>query len=255
MIRIVWAPPRRGKTFFVTGEMIRRLKRGRKVFSNYPIVSRDRKYSSKVWDWQYRKEAIMDCEIVMDEAYNDVSSRDFKKFSVEDHAFFATCGHNDINFWLIAQDYSRVDLIIREMCEEYIVVKKYCIPGTEVPLFFTATGYGSEKDMALMDEEKVLSFQFIPFSSDVAKAYDTHYFRNPATIPFDSITWKEKLHVSDIPLPTLLDDIIKSLQEQKNRVALGARKLFSDVKMAVVKAKIALAQGVRNLKFKGDKSP
>ena len=177
MIYIVAGPPREGKTFWVTylalKEMARKGKRKRKVFSNYPIKHKKYGFSYK-WDMDLIYD-IRDSVIIIDEAYRDVSSRNHKDFTVDQHTAFATNGHNNNDFWIIAQSPARVDVIIREMTNIFFYVSKYCFPFSKSPLWFTIRGYLSESDLQSQDS---YSTESILPSKRVKNAYDTHFYGN-----------------------------------------------------------------------------
>jgi hypothetical protein len=192
----------------MTALALRKMKRGRRVFSNYPIVSPDRKYSSLEWKPKYIYECIHDADIIIDEAYRDYSSRNFKDFGVDCHTFFATNRHNDLNVYLIAQNPARVDVIIREMCNEFLAVKKHAIPFIDRPLWFTMIGYDTEENMAQKNPDAVSSKESFIFNKYVAGSYDTHQFRNPDDKPLMGVPWIEILKLGKAPQPAGLRDVL-----------------------------------------------
>lgn len=210
MIYIIWAPPREGKTFYATWLVLRALQKGRKVYTNYPVIhtikQRPKFYKKKVqvvlstlkWDKLFAKHNITDSMIVIDEGYIDYSSRDFKAFTKETHTFFATNGHNNNDIYIIAQNPARVDLIIREMANVFIHVRKHSFPWSTNPLWFTVEGYLTQEDFALRHSSPNAVYtrrQLLP-SKAVKKAYDTHYYRNGDN-DFNYTTWSEYLTCMD----------------------------------------------------------
>lgn len=211
MIYIVWAPPKKGKTYFVTLKAVKALIKGRrKVISNYPIIfhrplsfvqksknliitilkkSGMKRFSglefvqgellsSLVWEKKFLQGGIQDSMIILDEAYDLVGSRDYRNFSKESHSFFATNGHDDNDFWLIAHHPGRIDVIIREMCNIFYYVKKIGIG--ERALLFIVNGYLSEEDFVKRKSEKSSVYsRNIIFPSDLVQgAYNYKYYRN-----------------------------------------------------------------------------
>ena len=130
--------------------------------------------------------------IVIDEGYIDYSSRDFKSFDKETHTFFATNGHNNNDIYLIAQNPARLDLIIREMTNVFIHVRKHSFPWSTAPLWFTVEGFLTQEDFALRHSspEAVYTRRQLYPSKQVKKAYDTHYYRNGDN-DFKYSTWHE----------------------------------------------------------------
>ena len=243
MIRIYWAPPRQGKSFCVTAEHVAQLLEGKRtIYTNYPIVVKttDGRYLAPfIWKPELIHQAIVCADITIDEAYIDYSSREYKKFSVDQHTFFATNGHNDLNINLIVQNPARVDLVIREMCSEFIYVKKTAFPAflwtiyAEIqnrffkgnfdpsrprPLYFTLYSYLTEKQMASMNPDDAWQVSRVWFSQVAASAYDTHYYRTQKT-PYQGESWLIRFEVPESAgLPTTktrrqkIDEIIEKIR-------------------------------------------
>lgn len=225
MIYIVWAPPKKGKTYFVTMKAVKEILKGkRKVISNYPIVFHRplsgmqslRNFAVKVikrfkikrfeslelvegellcslvWEDKFLQGGIQDSMIILDEAYEKVGSRDYRSFTKKTHTFFATNGHDDNDFWLIAQHPARIDIIIREMVNIFYYIKK--IGFGEKALLFIANGYLSEDDFVKRksDKSSVYSRNIIFPSELVQGAYNYKFFRNPSPNELYE-TWVEKL--------------------------------------------------------------
>lgn len=197
MIYIIWAPPRKGKTYYATWIAIRALKNiykgkgnKRKVFSNYPIYHK--KWGSSLYlDRDTLKYDITDSVIIFDEAYRDFNSRTFFKFTKAEHTFFATNGHDNNDIYLIAHGIGRVDSVIREMVDTFFFVKKYGIPFVERPLFFNIEGYIDLIDIAQRHRRNTVYSSFwLRFNKDVAESYNTHFFRKPDNPDVDFITWE-----------------------------------------------------------------
>ena len=207
---VVTGKPGEGKSFFVTSKSVRSLQRGRKVFTNYPVITPDRKFSAREWKSEYIYETLHDSDIFIDEGYRDFSSRNYKNFDVDMHTFFATNRHNGNNIWIIAQDLARLDVIIRELSAEIMVVKKYEIPFIWISngrlvyrplvLGFRILGYASQEKMASGKREDIDTTETLLFSSYIAKSYDTRYYRDSRK-PLEGRTWMEVLKVKSEPLP------------------------------------------------------
>lgn len=197
MIYIIWAPPRKGKTYYATHIAVQNLKRifkgkgnKRKVFSNYPIYHK--KWGSSLYlDRNTLNYDITDSIIIFDEAYRDFNARTFFKFTKKEHTFFATNGHDNNDIYLIAHGIGRIDSVIREMVDTFFFVKKYGIPFMDRPLFFNIEGYIDLIDIAQRHRyNTVYSSFWLPFKKDVAKAYDTHFFRKPDNPDINFVSWE-----------------------------------------------------------------
>ena len=198
MIYIIWAPPRKGKTYYATWMAVRALKRiakgkgnKRNVFSNYPIYHK--KWGSTLYlNRDTLNYDITDSLIIFDEAYRDFNSRTFYKFTKKEHTFFATNGHDNNDIILIAHGINRVDSVIREMVDTYFFVKKYGLPFMDRPLLFNIEGYIDLVDIAQRHRRNTAHSSFwLRFSKDVAKAYDTHFFRKPDNPDIEFISWEK----------------------------------------------------------------
>lgn len=231
LIYVVFAPPRQGKTFFCTKKALEALKKGNeKVFTNYPIrleyltnkqkikniflwlfrkkLIKPKILSSFVWKREYMKDNIYDSLIIWDEAYRDLSSREWKTFTKDDHTWFATNGHNLNDIYVIAQNYNRVDIVIREMANYFIYIKKKMFLW-HFFLYFIAEFYISEDDFRMRKRDADACFfrQRFLKSKEVMNAYDTHYWRNYKQQK-EYITWDEYLknEIPSIPSSGLPDE-------------------------------------------------
>lgn len=243
MIHLIWGAPSQGKSYYATLLIIEFLKAGKRVFSNYPVFytvplalwqkvinfvyrlfKKPARYIPKVlsplrWEEDYIYASLTNCIIVLDESYRYFNSH---KRSVEDdvHTFFATTGHNDVDVYLIAQHYNRINLVIREVANYYIYVIKTSNPfsirgkrkGELSPLFFTAEYYISEDDFRLRRIQDTLADKRrVWFSKKVAQAYNTQYYRTKEkSIDPKPITWLE-----DMQRPKDIIDMVIDKEVQK----------------------------------------
>lgn len=200
MIYIIWAPPRKGKTYYATWwatQILKKIAKGKgnkkHVFSNYPIYHK--KWGSSLYlDRDTLNYDITDSLIIFDEAYRDFNSRTFYKFTKKEHTFFATNGHDNNDIVLIAHGINRVDSVIREMVDTYFFVKKYGIPFKDKPIVFNIEGYIDLIDIAQRHRRNTAHSSFwLRFDKKIAKAYDTHFFRKPDNPDIEFISW-EKLN-------------------------------------------------------------
>jgi zona occludens toxin (predicted ATPase) len=221
--------PGEGKSYTATQEILWKLKEGRKVYANWPVVSKDKRFSALVWEPWMIKEVILDADIYIDEAYRDYDSTDRESVDVDTHTFFATNRHNDVNGFLIAQNVARIAKKIREIAE-YEYVKKVEIPfvlwlpyallvrflmskginplGYEKsprvryprPLWFTIYTYENEEKAQHGLISDAVTVDRRVFENETAYAYDTHYFRKEGVFPYESVTWYDHLE-NGIPVP------------------------------------------------------
>jgi hypothetical protein len=228
-IKIRAGRPGYGKSFISTAEILQSLREGRTVYTNWPVVSEDKKYSSVVWEPWMIYEDIYDSDIYIDEAYRSFDSTEKDSVDVDTHTSFATNRHNDNNYVLIAQNVARIAKKIREIAE-YEYIKKVEIPfplwfpyvliirwlmskgynpmrydkpprGKYArPLWFTCYLYENEDKAQAGKKEDAICVVRKLFNYDTANAYDTHYYRKEEDLPFSSVSWWE--HIENcIPVP------------------------------------------------------
>jgi hypothetical protein len=213
MIYVVWGPPRSGKTTIVTGWMIEAMEAGVQVFSNYPIFCKKTGTWSIKWEKPYALEVIRKAKIVIDEAYMDYGSRssgskyaktqDISKAGMtrDEHLFFATNGHNQLDIYVIVQNPARADVIIREMCNIFYRMDPIRIPftwwlnkkeNTDIIIGITVRGYDTEQAMALAQEPYCLiRYWRTPFSliNKAFAAFDTHFYKKEGEMRTDYPRW------------------------------------------------------------------
>jgi hypothetical protein len=200
MIYIIWAPPRQGKTYLATRIGVQAMtgRHPRRVFSNYPIIDEKTGKSSYVWTPEKTYDNINGSIIIIDEAYRDYNSRNFKGFSTDDHTFFATNGHLGNDIYLIAQNPARIDTVIREMANEYLFVSKFHpfeFLGWR-PFWFKIRVYLSYEEFKMMGRlQPYAMFRHIAWKR-YADAYDTHYYKQEER--GYHVTWREYLETEAI---------------------------------------------------------
>jgi len=206
--------PGSGKTYIATKFILDAMRQGRNVFSNFPVVSVDGKYVSKVWKPEYMTleerfsytdprtgrtvtevyigKNLTRAVIVVDEALRDFWSRDFAGFTKDDALWFSTCAQHEISFYYITQHENRIDTIINDCANLFIVVEKLELPVLNVPLYFDLTYWNDETEMKnspFHPELEPFDTERYWFSKDVAGAYDTHWFAHDHRPLFDGETW------------------------------------------------------------------
>jgi len=127
--------------------------------------------------------------IVIDEAHRYYNSRSIATFYSWKHDFFAYSGQRGNDIILISHDPGRVDTVVRELADAFFRVYNYSILG--FPLIFFIDEYSTEYDY--LRRTNRISHMWFFFSFTVARAYNTHQFRNqPDEIPIFP-DWGQKL--------------------------------------------------------------
>jgi len=200
--KFYFAPPREGKTYVVVAEAIEQLKKGKQVYSNFPIIT-PTGLQSKVWKPEFIYENIQNALVIIDEAQADFDSQVHKSLNEDEDAFFATSGHNGLEIRIISQNLTRVTKAIRDRCNEFVFVQKgkIIIPFLRDregkwgrPLYFTTTSYLTLEDLESHSEERIYLKSRVLFRNFIAESYDTHYFKRPGD-PFSPPYWYDYLKV------------------------------------------------------------
>lgn len=196
-----------GKSYCGAQIAIDRMKEGRLVFTNFPVVTVDGKYSTRVIEgYDQVKQEIIDsfkslmrenltrAVIILDEAHMFFWSRDFKKFTQEDKDFFTFLSQHEIEMYVIVQHEDRVDTIINDCANLFGVVEKLSIPFLDMPIRFTITWWSSEEELkAYTFGKDAVPFEVEKFwfSKDTASSYDTRFFGHDERPRYQGITWVE----------------------------------------------------------------
>jgi len=169
----------------VVAEAIEQLKKGKQVYSNFPIITPDG-LQSQVWKPEYIYNNIQNALVIIDEAQQDFDSQTHKALNEDEDAFFATSGHNGIEVRIISQNLTRVTKAVRDRINEFIFVQqgRLFIPFLRDregrwgrPLYFVCTSYLTLEDLESHIEERIYLRTRIFFSGYTAASYDTHYFK------------------------------------------------------------------------------
>lgn len=209
---IIFGMPGSGKTTLATMLAIQAMDRGITVFSNYPIYHARTGKFTKRWSRDYVQETIYKSVIIIDEGYLDYSSREggakyAKKvesgggFTKDEHTMFATSRHNDNDFFIIAQNYARIELIIREI-SLFWHVQPIKIPFLGWMLGIKISSYSMEQQIDLQAEAEGTMYYFRwPFVSLMARAFrsfDTHFYKKNGEMRKDFPEWTGKETINDV---------------------------------------------------------
>jgi len=156
--------------------------------------------STNVWKDEYVDFGLHDCVVILDEAYKIVNCHN--KMTDNQHDFWATSGHNNVDIYVIAQNYRRINIVIREL-STFIIISKFSNPFSLLskegrkqltPFIFSISTYLSESDYmfktirkdALYDKKRVL------FNTSIANAYNTQQYRREEK-KIEIETWLQKM--------------------------------------------------------------
>jgi len=251
----IFAPPGNGKTYILTDIGLDMMKRGRRVFSNYPIRSLDGKYNSRVLTKEMLlTENFTDCVLLIQELHRWFNSRDFKEFTPEHHHFFSTSGHCQRSIYYDDQSVNRVDIVIREDTNLFYEIEKVMVPvldylGYEVPLYFRCFIYNDQEDMKMAHYghmENVYDYDRVWFNINTAAAYDTRYFGHDDRPEFEGETWDDYYARSGITVEqaerTKIGELVNICKQRlvKERLLVSV-KVIEPISIAVRHLKLRIA--------------
>lgn len=223
MIYIVFAPPGSGKSYYgtwlLTTEHKRRKTPYKWFFSNYYVYDAKHDWSPFIWDKDLVYQPITDSLIVIDEAWLEgLNSRDFKNFNEAQHAFYATCRHQNNDIYILTQAVARVEKVVRELATEYAFMSCVRLPLTERPLWFNIEFYLSETDVSSGVPRLSACYRRarVYFCKSVARCYDTHTMRVPR--PYEpTLDWRSSaIHQDLMSQPPELPFLMKLLNSFKS---------------------------------------
>lgn len=121
---IYFGVPGSGKTTFAAYLAKKRLKKGKKVYSNVSI-----KGTYEVCKADIGNYLIDNGLLLIDEAGVDYNNRKFKSFTDEEVYFFKHHRHYKVDIAIFSQGYDDMDLKLRTLATRLYIVKKSIFPG------------------------------------------------------------------------------------------------------------------------------
>lgn len=172
-VHMVYGRPGAGKTYYLCRFGLSAISAGRRVVSDFSIPGAFK------WDSAILEGAdIYDSLIILDEGYRYFNSREYRKFSLSAHELFSLNRHNGNLLLIGTQHPARVDVVIRELADWFILIDAFRIPFVSHPIFFSARWYDAdpvEFKTQLMPTPEHRDYYL--FQQKIARAYDTHALR------------------------------------------------------------------------------
>lgn len=191
VIDVYVGAPGQGKSYCLTAIGVNCLKKKIPVYSNYPIVLPDGR-RSMIWKKEYAVENITDSYILIDEAWKDFNSNNWKEISLEEHEFFAESRHHRNYIILATQSTARIATLIKEI-GEIIKVQKinlfyFILIGFHRYYYATLDEYNA-RFYAKGDEIPYYKHDFLLFNKTVAQSYDSWVSKRHNEKPFKGELW------------------------------------------------------------------
>lgn len=105
-----------------------------------------------------------------------LAGKDHEYYDEDKAAFFAASSHNNNEIILIAHSFSRYGPSIREAAEEFVEVRKTCMPFTGKALWLTQKTSDTEKGAESRVWPEWWLRKRVFFNIEIAEAYDYHFF-------------------------------------------------------------------------------
>lgn len=184
---VVYGRPGTGKTYFLAERALRSLARGRVAITDFPVPGCYR-FDPRILDGC----PVFDSDIYLDEAYKYFNSRNFRNFSQKMHEFFSLHRHNGNSIYLAVQHPARIDVVIREIADDFVLLSAHALPLMSRPLWFTRAFYYDDpcRVPTVAAERMVRPFavERSLFRWSVARSYDTHSQRS-VDPPLELVPW------------------------------------------------------------------
>lgn len=132
-VSIIYGLPGAGKSFYLACLADEFTRQGYEVCCNYPI-----RHTHKITKADINTDlCLSNCVILLDEAHTLFNSRGFKDFNKTVHEFFSLHRHLGNKIFLVTQHPARLDVVIREISEDFILLGSFKVFG--VPLWIKAS--------------------------------------------------------------------------------------------------------------------
>lgn len=153
--------PGTGKTYCLTKNVLKYLKQGHKVYSNYYIKSD----SPNLYFWKRPEEILQVSEgiIAMDEAHVYFNSRKWKDLPEEFLRLLAQHRKKGLHIEGTVQHVNRLDVVMRELIDFWYVYQSR-------PFFFVRYEFDLDQDK---QKKYILSQRWILKSKKIYESYDT----------------------------------------------------------------------------------
>ena len=167
MIEAVVGYPGNGKTFYCTNRAYKAMKRGQKVFTNYPVRGAYRVSFDDLINYTFPQNSM----VIIDESGRWFNSRKWTSLPDEVFDLFTLHRHMKLDLLVAVQNFNRIDKALREVIE--LVWWARNILGFP---FFIYEGYYDVEQVGLKGEFQKKSF--VSKLSRSRKLYDTHIMAN-----------------------------------------------------------------------------
>lgn len=166
MIQCVTGFPGSGKSYFCAWQAYRALRRGRKVFSNYPIRGTYRIDFDDLVKYTFPDNSL----VIIDEAGRWFNSRDWSKLPNKVFDLFTLHRHFRLDLLVAVQNFQRIDKALREVTElVWWSERMRFLP------FFVYYGYYNVEELGKQEYNKRL---FVMRRKKIFDLFDTEYFYN-----------------------------------------------------------------------------
>lgn len=163
MIEAFTGYPGSGKTFALTYRAYKDIKRGRKVFTNYPVKGAYRVTFEDLINYTFPQNST----VIIDESGRWFNSRNWSKLPAAVFDLFTLHRHMKLDLIVAVQNFNRIDVALREVIELVWWARNYWF----LP-YFIYDGYYDVEKLGMKGEAD--RRMLIPKFTRARKLYDTH---------------------------------------------------------------------------------
>lgn len=182
MIEAVTGYPGSGKSFYCTYRAYKAIKKGRKVFTNYPVKGAYKITFDDLIKYTFPPDSL----VIIDEAGRWFNSRKWSDLPDQVFDLFTMHRHMRLDLLVAVQNFNRIDKALREVIE-------LCWWARNIPLlpWFIYDGYYDVEQLGMKGEAEKRDIVFKYSKS--RKLYDTHImakmidYNDIPLIPWDNL--------------------------------------------------------------------
>jgi len=224
MIKCYSGLPGAGKTAYLTQIAIKNIKKGNRVFSNYPIyfTYKGVKLTAKVLN--SRDEMIKQPYqpgdiIIIDEAQRWFNSREYKKFGNELLEFFTGHRHIDVDIMIGVQYPQRIDVSIREIVDTYHWLSKIFIFNSILRerkyILFEDILRESEMPEEYRKENFKSKLRIIWRKRKLFTSYDSKYLKAQLSKRFNDPDTEKDYDFKQVPYISMIKQIKRKIEKKR----------------------------------------
>jgi len=208
MIEAVTGFPGSGKSFYCTNRAYKNMKKGRLVFSNYPLNGAYKITFDDLVNYKFPTGSL----VIIDEGGRWFNSRKWKDLPSEVFDLFTLHRHFELDLIVAVQNFNRIDIALREVIEiVWWAENSFVLPYFKYYQYYDVEQAGSLKDYQSVS--RVWKW------SRSRKLYNTHIMsdaiKDKGEIPL--VPWVDGSEVKKVPIVQKMKKGLVNLMPKKIR--------------------------------------